>query len=384
MNPPFILHLCTSYFGSTVFHDQIVSTGKNISIKQTVFCGRKTNLQCINTTKDGIDILGIPIVRKVDSLLFYSRINRQLEYLDDQIDLSEVNLNHAHFLFTDGAMALKINKSHDIPYVVTVRNTDLFVYFKYFKHLNGLAQSILQNAAHVIFVSPAHYLKIDKYLSQPARTSLSKKVSIIPNGIDNVYLNDVSDAKPDRTDKGISLLFVGKIDKNKNCSGLIRLVSKVRQISGRNFTLTVVGESKSDFKQFQLEAEGQEWVTYLGPIYDKKKLKSLYRDHDYLAVLSTRETFGLVYIEAMSQGTPVIYTKGQGIDGYFDDLPIGFAFDSAEWSADRFLSELDTISKQYTVASAACIDAAKAFTWDKTGKTYAEIYSKTLENSPNN
>ena len=33
---------------------------------------------------------------------------------------------------------------------------------------------------------------------------------------------------------------------------------------------------------------------------------------------SFKETFGLVYFESMSQGTPLIFTKGQGIDGYFE------------------------------------------------------------------
>ena len=37
------------------------------------------------------------------------------------------------------------------------------------------------------------------------------------------------------------------------------------------------------------------------------------------AMPSIHETFGLVYIEALSQNLPVLYTKGQGIDGIFDD-----------------------------------------------------------------
>ena len=34
---------------------------------------------------------------------------------------------------------------------------------------------------------------------------------------------------------------------------------------------------------------------------------------------SIHETFGLVYIEALSQNLPVVFTKGQGIDGLFDE-----------------------------------------------------------------
>ena len=40
---------------------------------------------------------------------------------------------------------------------------------------------------------------------------------------------------------------------------------------------------------------------------------------------SFHETFGLVYIEAMSQGLPIIYTKGEGIDGYFKEATVGYS-----------------------------------------------------------
>lgn len=38
---------------------------------------------------------------------------------------------------------------------------------------------------------------------------------------------------------------------------------------------------------------------------------------------SHKETFGLVYAEAMSQGLPIIYTKNQGFDGQFPDGYVG-------------------------------------------------------------
>ena len=45
---------------------------------------------------------------------------------------------------------------------------------------------------------------------------------------------------------------------------------------------------------------------------------------------SSNETFGLVFIEALSQSLPIIYTKGEGIDGYFKDDFIGKAVNSKD------------------------------------------------------
>ena len=42
---------------------------------------------------------------------------------------------------------------------------------------------------------------------------------------------------------------------------------------------------------------------------------------------SKTETFGLVYAEAMSQGLPVIYTRGQGFDGQFEEGEVGYSVD---------------------------------------------------------
>ena len=44
-------------------------------------------------------------------------------------------------------------------------------------------------------------------------------------------------------------------------------------------------------------------------------------------MLSIMETFGLVYAEAMSQGLPIIYTKGQGFDEQFDEGKVGYHAD---------------------------------------------------------
>ena len=42
---------------------------------------------------------------------------------------------------------------------------------------------------------------------------------------------------------------------------------------------------------------------------------------------SLGESFGLTYAEAMSQGVPVIYSKGQGFDGQFKEGVVGYHVD---------------------------------------------------------
>ena len=60
----------------------------------------------------------------------------------------------------------------------------------------------------------------------------------------------------------------------------------------------------------------KEYMTYYGEITDKKTLKNLYRENDMFVMPSKNETFGLVYIEALLQGLPILYAKNEGIEGF--------------------------------------------------------------------
>jgi glycosyltransferase involved in cell wall biosynthesis len=45
-------------------------------------------------------------------------------------------------------------------------------------------------------------------------------------------------------------------------------------------------------------------------------------------MLSHTETFGLSYVEALSQGLPVIYTEGEGFDNIYPEGKVGYHADS--------------------------------------------------------
>ncbi len=68
------------------------------------------------------------------------------------------------------------------------------------------------------------------------------------------------------------------------------------------------GDQLSYFKSQTYKTE----IIFYGFISKREQLRNIYKDADLLVLPSLLETFGLVYPEAMSQGLPVIYTRGQG------------------------------------------------------------------------
>ena len=56
-------------------------------------------------------------------------------------------------------------------------------------------------------------------------------------------------------------------------------------------------------------------------------MPDIMKRYDAFVMPTLRETYGLVYIEALFAGVPVLLSKGRGIDGYFKAGDIGYACD---------------------------------------------------------
>ena len=87
-------------------------------------------------------------------------------------------------------------------------------------------------------------------------------------------------------------------------------------------------------------------------------------------MVSHKETFGLVYIEALSQGLPILATCKQGIDGYFDSK-IGEFVNSR--SIDEIVSGIDTIFSNYNEYEIPSDLIKYNFDWDSIANHYYSI-----------
>lgn len=377
-----ILHISSAYHGTNVFDELFRAIDQLVEVKQTVFCGRKvSDYQSTDSfTKDGFPLVSVPIVRAIDSLFFHTRTSRQFKALQNRIAIDGIDVVHAHLLFTDGAVALKLYEKYGIPYVVSVRNTDVNIYFRFFPHLRSLGRKILQNAKGVIFIAPTHWKKVQTYLTKEFTSILNERVTVIPNGVSDFWLNNLNRPKNISKDGLIRFLYVGTIDRNKNVARLVKILGEYGRLTQSRIELKVAGPAANGMKAFLKEASGKAWVRYVGVVKDRAVLKDIYRQADYFVMLSSRETFGLVYIEAMSQGTPVIYTAGQGIDGYFEERTIGLAYDVNQDTPTDIKIWLQNALHEYRKLSQNCIKEASVFSWTKTASKHLEIYLPFIEN----
>ena len=101
-------------------------------------------------------------------------------------------------------------------------------------------------------------------------------------------------------------------------------------------------------------------------------MKAFYADCDVLLVPSSAETFGMVYLEAMSQGVPVLYTKGQGFDGQFPEGEVGYAVPCGDVRAQA--QALGRVMQGYAERSKRCIEGARRYAWPRIAGMWMELY----------
>ncbi len=369
-----ILHINCNYI-STALHQSMIEHLDKFDCNNSVFAPTYDKKLSVITVND--NVLVSECFKKWDRIFFDYKQGKIYKTIENNYNINEFDIFHAYTLFTDGNIANKLSKKHNKPYVVAVRNTDVNTFFRFMPHLRKRGIKIMRDASAIFFLSETYRKQVfDEYIPYKYHRELENKTFIIPNGIDDFWLNNTP-KNSKKLDNKIKLIYAGRIDKNKNITTTQGAMEILRQ-KGYDVSLTVVGKV-ADKKEFDKICKDKN--TQYIPAMPKEDLIKLYRGHDIFVMPSHTESFGLVYAEAMSQGLPVIYTKGQGFDCQFEESVVGFHVKS-----DNILSVaegIEKIIKSYDFISKNVVNASQKFNWDKLVKGYLNIYNKTKQESEN-
>jgi len=365
-----ILHLANDYAGSTVYKNLTLNLD-NLGVSQMVYVPLRNPLlkdkNRVTFKSPESKILYRPI------LSFYTRIdhkakkNRILKDINDKVDITPITFIHAHTWYSDGAIALDLYKKHGVPYIVTVRNTDLNLFYKYMIHLRALGMEILKEAEQIILISPRSKLRMSLILKNSSRSGLISKLMVIQNGVDPFWIKNWT-GKKELINSPVELIYIGGFNKNKNVDSILNAY-KILKYEGIDLRLNLVGDStNSRLKQINKDDEN---IVFHGFLKNKNKVSDLLRKSDIFVMPSHSETFGLVYVEALSQGVPVVYTKGEGIDGFYDSS-IGESVDSN--NLESITNGIRKIILNYALYNFNSKKIAENHDWNTISKQYLNIY----------
>ena len=232
------------------------------------------------------------------------------------IDLEKIDLIHAHKLTYEGYIAYYLSEIYQKPFFVSLRQTDFRV-LKFRPDLLYVYKKILMRAAKIFYIVPymtgalRYYVGDDFYSKHVAQKLVS-----LPNRI--------SRAEKDIPVKPVygSLLTILRMEKKSvRRKGLKKLFEALIQINNPSVTLKIIGEGnyKHVVEEWVDKYNLQNRVELIGAVKNSE-IDRYYREAYAFVLPSRSETFGLVYGEALINGVPILYSKGTGFDGFFDNV----------------------------------------------------------------
>jgi glycosyltransferase involved in cell wall biosynthesis len=256
---------------------------------------------------------------------------------------------NTHFAIPTGPVGAYLSRLGNVPNVLSVHGGDLYDPSKWsspHRHafLRYVVRRVAQSADAVVGQSQNTNENLCNFFDSTAHPKL------IPLGIPRP-----PPAKSDRAGLGIEpdekiLVSVGRLVRRKRTDQLIRLVNS---LGDKKVRLIVIGNGPDlpALKRQAVELGVASQITFEGYVPDQRKVDLLAAADIYVST-SQHEGFGLVFLEAMAQGLPVVCYNHGGQTDYLQDgvngalLPLNdfTAFESAVRSLVQNTDECGAIS----------------------------------------
>jgi phosphatidylinositol alpha-mannosyltransferase len=224
----------------------------------------------------------------------------------------------------------------------------------------------------IIAVSPAAY----RYVS----STFPGNYEIIPNGIDVDHFATKAIPWPEYQDGKTNILFVGRLEKRKGLKYLLEAFSRLKW-EFDNIRLLVVGPGDLDADSHRvLGARKLEDVVMVGPVsYDE--LPRYYASADVFCSPATgSESFGIVLLEAMACGKPIVVSNIDGYNDIIENGQQGFLFERK--SSESLAQALKTLIEDPILAQRMGAVGRKTvdkYRWELVAKLVESYYLRCLD-----
>ena len=206
---------------------------------------------------------------------------------------------HAHNFLEAGLFALHIKKKYNIPFVLT-EHSSAFARGLVRKELENEIKEICQQASALTCVSsPFKKLLENRY---------EFKFSVLFNIVDKLFFKHPISVKEENTFTFINVAFM---DENKNQALLITTFAKLYKNTNKKLVLIGNGILENTLKELTVELDINKQVSFLGRLSRERVCAEMLKA-DCFVLTSNYETFGVVLIEALASGLPLIATKCGG------------------------------------------------------------------------
>ena len=223
-------------------------------------------------------------------------------------------------------------------------------------------------------------------VSQPAKEFIGKyfpgDYSIIPNGIElNHFHPDVSPIN-ELSDSKLNILFVGRLESRKGLPHLLKAYKQVKQeIPDSRLIVVGPGTRLRHKYEEQVMRTGLKDVIFVGPV-SRDELPRYYKTADIFCSPATgRESFGIVLLEAMAVGKPVVASNIEGYASVVTHNVDGLLVPpkDEEMLAQALISLLTDQSLRQQMGANGRLKAEK-YSWERVTQRVFDYYLECLGN----
>ena len=271
----------------------------------------------------------------------------------------------------------------------TIQAHDFLIFDELFKRLDdfdiihnhlGFHPLVFSKLINIPIVTTIHSsLKPDfPYLADRFKDNLfvsisdaQRKLAPFLNYVKTIYLGiETEKFKPSFKNDNDYLLFLGSLTKNKGADLAVKAARELKE------KLIIAGEIREDEKDF-LDKEvwpyvDNHMIKFIGEVAMSEKIKLLANAKALLFPIRWNEAFGLVMVESMVCGTPVIANRCGSVPEIVADKTTGFVVDNFE-EFKKKITEVDTISRE------KChLEAVSRFDLSLMAQNYIKLYKEIL------
>ena len=239
-------------------------------------------------------------VPRLGALLFYHNLERIYRKL--VADGIQIDVIHAHSFFPGGVAAVRLGKKYGIPVVMTEHSGAVLS-----KNIDTERQSLLKECLEGAdaLISVSHALK--KALVDT--TDINKEIEVIPNMVSSSFQPHWN-----ARDDGFTIVSIGNLIRSKRFD--LTICAFASAFGGQqNITLKIIGDGplRKKLEEMSRELHIADQVVFTGRL-SRAEVAAQLAECDLFVLASDFETFGVVYIEALACGLPVIGTRNGGAE----------------------------------------------------------------------
>ena len=219
----------------------------------------------------------------------------------------KIDLLHAHVSYPGGYLVSRLTAATGVPYVLT-EHMSTFPFPHYMVNGRPIQEIDLamKGARAVVAVSRGAAEKIQSFGYQ--------RVRVIPNLVDESRF--VSRPKPD----GVFRFFsMGGLTRQKGFDILLRAIAQWSPRAGEvEFVIAGQGAMKEELQSLAKQLGISRLVRWVGAI-SRNEAPAYYQDCHAFVLASRKESFGVVFAEAIASGRPIIATTSGGPEDIVND-----------------------------------------------------------------